>query len=67
MPEDDSLRKFYKSLTGRGAMPLEPDNPYYVPILESSPESDPILALWRRIDLAESEGVYPENRIKRTL
>ncbi len=52
-----SLRDFYKSLTGHGAMPLEPDDPYYVPILESQPEKDPILQLWQRIEWAESESV----------
>ncbi len=57
MADADALRELYKTLSGRGALPLEPDDPYYVPILESSPESDPILALWQRIDLAESESV----------
>lgn len=58
MSTSDPLSKLYKSLTGRGALPLEPDDPYYVPILEATPESDPILALWQRIDLAESESVH---------
>ena len=57
MPETDPLRTLYKSLTGKGALPLEPTDPYYVPILEATPEKDPILALWKRIDLAESESV----------
>lgn len=37
--------------------PLTPDHPNYIPILESNPEKDPILALWNRIDLSESESV----------
>jgi len=57
MPDIDPLKLLYKSLTGKGAMPLEPDDPYYVPIHEKTPEKDPILALWSRIDLAESESV----------
>ena len=57
MPATDPLRTLYKSLTGKGALPLEPTDPYYVPILEATPEKDPILALWKRIDLAESESV----------
>lgn len=57
MSETTLLKKLYKSLTGEGALPLEPDAPYYVPILESSPEKDPILALWQRIDLADSESI----------
>ncbi len=57
MSDSDPLKMLYKSLTGKGGMPLEPDDDYYVPILEGSPKSDPILALWQRIDLAESESV----------
>jgi len=57
MPAHDPLKMLYKSLTGKGALPLEPDDDYYVPILEKAPESDPILALWQRIDLADSESV----------
>jgi len=57
MPEKDKLKKLYQCLTGRGGLPLAPNDRYYVPILESCPEKDPILALWQRIDLAESESV----------
>ena len=53
----DALRDLYKSLTGRGADPLDPDNPYYVPILQATPEKDPILMLWQRLDWEESESV----------
>jgi hypothetical protein len=56
-PTQDPLRDFYKTLSGRGALPLDPDDPYYVPILQSTPEKDPILKLWQRIDWAESESV----------
>jgi len=53
----DPLRDLYKSLSGKGALPLEPDDPYYVPILEGTPEKDPILMLWQRLDWSESESV----------
>lgn len=54
----DPLHDLYKSLTGRGALPLEPDDPYYVPILQAAPEKDPILMLWQRLDWAESESAH---------
>ncbi len=57
MPKNDPLKKLYQSLSGKGALPLAPDDPYYVPIHEATPEKDPILSLWNRIDLAESESV----------
>ena len=57
MTAPDPLRTLYKSLSGKGALPLKPDDPYYVPILEKNPEKDPILALWQRIDLADSESI----------
>lgn len=53
MPNADPSRQLYKSLTGHGAMPLDPTDAYYVPILEAAPEKDPILALCQRIELAE--------------
>ena len=46
----DPLRDLYKSLTGEGALPLEPNHRYYVPILQATPEKDPILMLWQRLD-----------------
>ncbi len=54
---EDPLRDFYKTLAGKGMQPLEPDDRYYVPILEETPEKDPILKLGQRIDWAESESV----------
>lgn len=57
MENTDPLKQLYKSLSGKGFLPLEPTDPYYVPILETTPEKDPILALWQRIDLAESESI----------
>ena len=57
MPKNDPIKELYRSLSGKGALPLSPDDPYYVPIHESTPEKDPILSLWNRIDLAESESV----------
>jgi len=53
----DPLRDLYKSLSGKGALPLDPDDPYYVPILQATPEKDPILMLWQRLDWSESESV----------
>ena len=57
MSDTDPLRTLYKSLSGKGGLPLEPTDPYYVPILGDTPEKDPILALEQRIDLAESESL----------
>lgn len=54
----DPLSLLYKSLSGKGALALDPTDDYYVPILEDHPEKDPILALWNRIDLAESESIH---------
>jgi len=56
--QTDPPAKLYKSLNGRGALPLDPDDPYYVPILQAEPEKDPILVLSQHITLAESESVY---------
>lgn len=49
------LQAFYKALGGR--LPLEPTNPYYVPIFEHDPKKDPIERLRLRITLAESQSV----------
>lgn len=59
MPSEpkDPLRDLYKNLSGKGALPLDPDDPYYVPILQATPEKDPILMLWKRLDWSESESV----------
>ncbi len=51
------LGKFYKTLGGKGAEALEPDDPYYVPILQNNPSKDPILKLRQRIEWSESESV----------
>ena len=53
----DPLKRLYQSLNGRGALPLEPDDPYYVEILQATPEKDPVLMLWQRLDWSESESV----------
>lgn len=58
MTPSDSLTKLYKSLSGKGEKALDPDDPCYVQILQANPERDPILALWNRIDLAESESTH---------
>jgi hypothetical protein len=58
MTPSDYLTKLYKSLTGKGEKALDPDDPCYVQILQANPERDPILALWNRIDLAESESTH---------
>lgn len=55
--QPDPLRDLYKSLSGRGALPLDPDDPYYVPILQATPDRDPILMLWQRLEWLESESV----------
>jgi len=57
MTTPDPLREIYRSLSGKGALPLDPDDPYYVPILQETPEKDPILMLWQRLDWSESESV----------
>ena len=54
---NDPLRELYRTISGEGSMPIEPDHPYYVPILESTPEKDPILALWQRIEFEEYESI----------
>ena len=51
------LEKFYKALSGRGELPLEPTDRYYVPIFELNPEKDPIDRLRIKITLAESQSV----------
>lgn len=57
MTQQDLPTALYKSLTGKGALPLDPDNPCYVNLLGDNPEKDPIQMLWDRIDLADSESV----------
>jgi hypothetical protein len=54
----DPLKALYQSLNGRGALPLDPSDDYYVPILEATPKKDPILHLWQRLDFAVSESVH---------
>jgi len=54
---DQLYRQFYKSLSGKGELPLGPDDKEYVPILQDMPEKDPILKLFWRISMAESESV----------
>ncbi len=56
--QPDPLRDLYRALSGAGALPLEPDHPWYVPIHADDPARDPILRLWQRLDLAESESVH---------
>lgn len=55
--ESEPLKNLYKSLTGNGALPLAPDDPYYVKIHGQRPGEDPIQDLWSRIDLSDSESV----------
>lgn len=57
MQSTDPLRIFYKTLGEEGARPLPPDHPYYVPALGAHQSKDPILRLFQRIDLEESESV----------
>ncbi|WP_295608122.1 hypothetical protein, partial [uncultured Lamprocystis sp.] len=56
--QPDPLRDLYRALSGAGALRLEPDHPWYVPIHADDPAKDPILRLWQRLDLAESESVH---------
>ncbi|MBN1980688.1 MAG: hypothetical protein JW795_04105 [Chitinivibrionales bacterium] len=56
-PDQNLIRTFYGALSGKNALPLEPDSPFYVPILQSDPERDPILKLKTRIDFCESESL----------
>lgn len=51
------LRKFYQTLSGSSAQSLEPDSPFYVPLLENDSKKDPILKLQQRILWAESQSV----------
>ncbi len=51
------LETFYKSLSGRGELPLEPTDRYYVPIFGHDPEKDPIDRLRLKISLSESQSV----------
>jgi len=55
--QTDAPALLYKSLIGDGAKALDPDSPYYVEILQAEPEKDPILNLWQRITLEDSESV----------
>ncbi|WP_295390201.1 hypothetical protein [uncultured Thiodictyon sp.] len=58
-PPPDLPRDLYRNLSGnRGAGPLDPDDPWYVPIHAADPAKDPIVRLWQRLDLAESESVH---------
>ncbi len=50
-------RQFYKALSGKGELPLKPDDVSYVQILQDEPEKDPILKLFWRIANAEDESV----------
>ncbi len=56
-PDQANIRAFYNALSGKRAMPLEPDDPFYVPILQNDPARDPILELKTCIDFAESESI----------
>lgn len=57
LAKDDPLRQLYQSLGGRGALPLDPDDPWYVPILADHPTKDPILLLWQALHWSQSESV----------
>jgi energy-coupling factor transporter ATP-binding protein EcfA2 len=51
-----NLKSFFKAFSD-SAVPLEPNNEYYVPIFEGNPEKDTILSLKTRIEFEESESV----------
>ena len=54
---EQELKKFRKTLAGTGALPLEPNDPYYVSIFEDAPAKDPIARLLHNIMEAESQSV----------
>ncbi len=54
----EAARQLHRVLTGEGAGPLEPDHPFYYPLLESSPEKDPVERLALAIDLAVDQSVH---------
>jgi len=58
MTTTNELKQFYQKFSGKNAEPLEPDNDFYVPLLEGGRDKDPILGLQERIDWAESESVH---------
>ena len=58
MTMENQLRQFYQSFSEKDTLGLEPDDDYYVPLWDESPEKDPIEELWGRIDWAESESVH---------
>ena len=53
-----SLTDFYRSISGKNAVPLDPDHPFYVPIFETRATEDPIVRLRLNIEKAESESVH---------
>lgn len=55
--QHEELKTFFQALSGENARPLDPDHPFYVPVLEATPEKDPILDLIARIEWASSESV----------
>ena len=55
--QTDAPARLYKTLNGPGALPLEPDDDYYVEILQAEPQKDPILNLWQRIAMSESDSI----------
>lgn len=57
-PQEIQIRTFYKSISGKNALPVEPDSPAYLPILEDNPQKDPILKMRARILFEDDESVH---------
>ena len=55
----DPLRDLYKTLTGRGALPLEPDDPYYVPILQALGSRGLLRYAVAKLNAASSHRPWP--------
>jgi hypothetical protein len=49
--------KLFKALSGKSERPLDPGDPAYVPLFESTSTRDPILRLHERMARSESESV----------
>jgi len=53
----NDLKTFFKVFSDKNAKSLDPDDRFYVPIFEDTPETDPIQSLNTRILFEESESV----------
>jgi energy-coupling factor transporter ATP-binding protein EcfA2 len=58
MPTAEQLTSLYKNLEGKGTLPLEPNDPYYVERFSGEANRDPIQRLQLEIQWAASESVH---------